>query len=213
MAHRLWVCGVFAFAAIGVSESTLAADPIEVKAKEDLSVRRGDRESGPAKERGIHPKIVTEKEKNELDRFSMIRFDSEEFDKDVRAVELTITARDEGTHKGRFRFRVYGVRDGDKEDEKITEKTYSPGDEGTLFDGSRNMVDRNQVVILGAITSEADKEVKLSSSSLTSFIRADTNGTVTLVIVRETEAGENSVFFDSKSEKPPVLKMLKRSDD
>ena len=196
---------------LSISLPAMAQDPIQVTASEDLSVRRGDGEGGPVKERGLHPKTVSEKEKNPLDRFVMIRFDSADFGKDVRAVEFSIQARSDDTYDGRFRFRVYGVIDGDKEDEVITEKDYDPGAEGSLFDGSRNMLDRKQVAVLGSFSTKRGETVRFSSNLLTSFVRSDTNGTVTLVIIRESESPDNSVFEDRKTEHPPTLKMIKKS--
>ncbi|MFN3165795.1 MAG: hypothetical protein ACE37H_01890 [Phycisphaeraceae bacterium] len=188
----------------------IADEPIEVVASQDLNVRRGNDNEGPVKENGIlHPKKASD-DKHPLDRFSMIRFDSQDFGKEVRAVELVLQAKDAETHDGRFRFRVYAVRDGDEQDEAFTEKDYDPSAEGTLFDGSSNMLDRKQVVVLGAFTSERGKEIRFSSNLLTSLVRADRNGTVTLVIARESDGGEDSVFHDRASETPPTLRLAKK---
>lgn len=192
------------------------ADLIEVAASEDLSIRRGD-DGNPVKENGgIHPKKVSNKDESPLDRFAMIRFDSADFGKDVRAAALVLQPRtgDNDGFTGRHRFRVYGVRDGDKEDEQFNEKDYKPGAEGTLFDGSRNMVDRRQVSVLGSFIAEPGEEVRLITSPLLAFIRADRNATVTLVITRQTDSGENSVFEPRTSENSPklVLKLADRDE-
>jgi len=187
----------------------LADEPIEVQASQDINVRRGEDNEGPVKENGIlHPKRAAD-EKHPLDRFSMMRFDSEDFGKEVRAAELVIHAKDAQTHDGRFRFRVYAVRDGDEQDETFTEKDYDPSADGTLFDGSTNMLDRKQVVVLGTFTTERGKEVRFSSNLLTSLIRADRNGTVTLVITRQTDGGSDSAFHDRASDSPPTLRLAK----
>lgn len=191
---------------VATPSSARADEPIEVRATQDLSVSRGTDDTGPRKERIIHPKTVGD-DKHQLDRFAMIRFDSKDFGKGVRLAELQIQARDDETHDGRYRFRVYGVRDGDKEDEAFTEKDYQPGAEGTLFDNSTNMLDRKQVSVLGTFSTEKGKTVHFSSTTLTAFLRSDTNGVVTLVIIRETESGKDSVFKDSSSDNPPKLVM------
>ncbi len=195
---------------VTASLPAIAAEPVEVVASQDLTVRRNSNAQveQPAVEKGIHPKSIKEDEKNRLDRIAMIRFDSQSFGKDVRGAALLLQARDGDMHKERYRFRVYGVRDGDKEDETFTEKEYKPAAKGSLYDDSSNMIDRQQVATLGSFTSEPGKQVQFSSESLLAFIRADKNGTVTIVITRETENGGNSVFEDTRSQNPPKLKLI-----
>lgn len=180
---------------------------IEVVASQDLSVRRGTDKA--VTEKGIHPKKVNRKEKHQLDRFAMIRFDSEGFGKNVRTVGLKLTPVIFGDEKNKpMRFRVYGVNDGDKEDEKFDEKTYDPNAEGTMVDRRISTVlDRKQVSILGGFSTEKGDEVLFTSSTLLSLVKTDTNGTVTLVIVRETDTGLNSTFAPRQSETPPRLVM------
>lgn len=178
-----------------------------VVASQDLSVRRGTDKA--VKEQGIHPKKISRKEKHKLDRFAMIRFDSEDFGKDVRAAGLRLTPVIFGDHKNKpMRFRVYGVNDGDAYDEKFEEKTYDPAHEDSLVDRRISTVlNRRQVSILGSFSTEKDEEVLFTSRSFLSLVRTDTNGTVTLIIVRETESGLNSTFAPRQSEKGPLLVM------
>lgn len=178
-----------------------------IVASQDLSVRRGTDKA--VKEGGIHPKNISRKEKHELDRFALIRFDSEDFGKGVRAAGLRLQPLSFGDHKNKpMRFRVYGVTDGDPQDEKFTEKDYDPNAEDTIVDRRiSTVIDRKQVSILGSFSTEKDETVLFTSRSFLSFVRADTNGTVTLVIVRETESGLNSTFLPRQSERPPTLLM------
>lgn len=185
----------------------------DVVVSQHLSVARGTRESGPKKQGGIHPKRVNEKESSPLDRFALLRFDSKDFGKDVRNVALIMKARDGNQFQGRHRFRVYAIRDGDKEDEQFKEKDYDPKAEGTVFKNTSRLLDSRQVISLGTITTEAGKDVQFLSRQLTALVRADTNGTVTLAIIRETESGKNSVFDDRRSKNPPTLKLLLPKDE
>lgn len=179
----------------------------EVIASQDLSVRRGTDKA--VKEQGIHPKKINRKEKHELDRFAMIRFDSEDFGKDVRAVGLKLKPVIFGDENNKpMRFRVYGVVDGDKEDEKFDEKTYDPNAEDTIVDRRISTVlNRKQVSILGSFSTDREEDVLFTSKTLLSLVKTDTNGTVTLVIVRETDSGLNSTFAPRQSKTPPTLVM------
>jgi hypothetical protein len=181
-------------------------DLIEVVASHDLSVRRGT--DSAVKEGGIHPKKISNKKKHELDRFAIIRFDSEDFGKRVRAVGLKLTPVNFGDYNKSMRFRVYGVYDGDKQDEKFTEKDYDPNAEDTIVDRRiSNVLDRKQIAILGTFSTEKDEPVLFTSKSLLSLVRTDTNGTVTLVLVRTTDSGQNSTFARRQTETPPTLVM------
>lgn len=199
--------GAFALVLVGGPRVDAADDDglVEVVAKDELSVARGTRDEGPGKQRGIHPKLINKGEKHELDRFALLRFDSDQFGKSARAAALLLQATEDHTHKGRHRFRVYVVRDGDEQDEAFEFKKYDPKAKGTLFEDTRGMLDRDQVVILGTFTSEPGEAIQFTSSILTSAVRADTNGVVTLVLTRETEGGENSTFATIGSESPPKL--------
>lgn len=178
-----------------------------VMASQDISVRRGTDKA--AKEKGIHPKKISRKEKHKLDRFAMIRFDSEDFGKGVRAVGLRLVPVTFGDKKNKpIRFRVYGVTDGDEQDEKFTEKDYDPNAEDTIVDRRiSTVIDRKQVSILGSFSTEKDEEVLFTTRNLLAFVRADKNGTVTLVIVRETESPLDSTFAPRQSENGPRLVM------
>lgn len=181
-------------------------DLFEVVATHDLSIRRGT--DMAVKESGIHPKKVNNKDKHELDRFAMIRFDSEDFGKRVRAVGLKLTPQNFGDYNKSMRFRVYAVYDGDKQDEKFTEKDYDPNAEDTIVDRRiSSVLDRKQVNILGTFSTEKDEPVLFTSDTLLSLVRSDTNGTVTLVIVRTTDSGQNSTFARRQTETPPTLVM------
>lgn len=196
---------------------SLAADDenddglIEVVASQDLCVRRG--EDKAIKEGGIHVKNVKEREKHPLDRFAMLRFDRDDF-RDVRTVGLRMTPVNFSDYNKAMRFRVYGVLDGDEQDEKFEEKTYDPNGEDTIVDRRlTTMIDRKQVTILGNFSTEQDEQVLFSTRNLLAFVRGDTNGTVTLVIVRETESGHNSTFATRQSETPPTLVMKLNKED
>ncbi|MEM9348149.1 MAG: hypothetical protein AAGB26_16185 [Planctomycetota bacterium] len=184
-----------------------------VIASQDLTVRRG--EDKAAKEPGIHPKKINRKEKHKLDRFAMIRFDSEDFGKEVRAVGLQLTPVIFGDEKNKpMRFRVYGVNDRDEQDEKFKEKTYDPNAEDTIVDRRiSTVINRRQVSILGSFSTEKGEQVLFTNKNLLAFVRGDTNATVTLVVVRETESGLNSTFAPRQSETPPTLVMKLNEKD
>jgi len=187
------------------------AEPIRVVASQDLTVMRGERDE-PKKSPGIHPKRVKQRDKSPLDRFALIRFDSDDLGRAVRGVALRLTPRsgENDSFEGRHRFRVYAVRDGDPQDERFTEKTYEPGAAGALFDGSRLMIDRRQVATLGSFSAEPGQTVTFTSRALTAFIRTDTNATATIVLVRATDNGKNSVFKRRTSRTPPTLLIQRR---
>jgi len=179
---------------------------IEVMASQDLSVRRG--EDKAVKESGIHPKSVKQRERHKLDRFAMIRFDSEDLGKGVRAAGLRLQPVNFSDSNKAMRFRVYGVNDGDEQDEKFTEKTYDPNDEKSIVDRRLStMLDRDQVAILGTFTTDKDEAVLFTTRNLLAFLRADTNGTATLVIVRQTDSGHNSTFATRQQDNGPRLVM------
>ncbi len=185
----------------------------KVVASQDLSVRRGTDKA--VKEGGIHPKNVSSREKHKLDRISLIRFDSEDFGKGVRVAGLKLEPVNFSDHNKAMRFRVYGVNDKDEQDEKFAEKTYDPNAEDTIIDRrNANLLNRRQVSILGTFSTEQDESVQFTSDLLLSFLRADTNGTVTLVLVRESESGHNSTFAPRQSETPPtvVMKLFEKKD-
>jgi len=207
MAMTMTVAGVLALGLTGWPRADAAEsnDLVEVVAKDELTVARGTRDDGPSKQRGIHPKLINSREKHELDRFALLRFDSDQFGKNARAAALLLQATEGDTHKGRHRFRVYGVRDGDEQDEAFEFRKYDPDAEGALFKDTRRMLDSDQVVSLGTFATESGKAVQFTSAMLTALVRADENGVVTLVITRETESGENSTFATIKSETPPKL--------
>lgn len=184
---------------------------IRVVASQDLCIRRGEEEV--IKERGVHVKNVKRREKHELDRFALIRFDSEDFE-NARAVGLHLEPFNFSDYNKAMRFRVYGVLDGDEQDEKFEEKTYDPNDEDSIVDRRLStMVDRKQVTILGNFSTEEDETVLFSTRNLLAFVRGDKNGTVTLVIVRETESWHNSTFTTRESETPPMLVMKLEEKD
>ena len=178
----------------------------EIMATNDLCVRRGPNDKA-IKEGGVHVKNVKKREKHELDRIALIRFDSEDFNR-VRAVGLRLEPVNFSDYNKAMRFRVYGVLDGDEQDEKFTEKTYDPNDEKSIIDRRLStMLDRKQVTILGAFATEKDEPVLFTTENLLNFVRSDENGTVTLAIVRETESWHNSTFATRQDENGPRLVM------
>lgn len=203
---RVWtVAFAVLFCAHGTwaEEEPLEEGLVKVEASEAVTISRNDGET-PTKQKGLHPKKAFERE-SKFDRFCMIRFDSEDFGKSAKFAALLINAKDSETHEGKYRFRLYAVRDGDKEDEQFVEKDYDPAAEGTLFTDNASLIDKRQVYLLGTFTTERGEAVKFHNSKLTSFVRSDRNGTVTLVIIRDTITGENSTFMDKGSDTPPTL--------
>lgn len=196
---------IFALALPASAETDEDDGLTKVVASQNLSVRRG--EEALIKDLFIHPKNISRKTKHKLDRFALIRFDSEDFGKNVRVAGFRLQPLSFADYGDKpMRFRVYGVMDGDPQDEKFTEKDYDPSAEEALANPrTANMVDRRQATILGGFSTKVDEPVLFNNEKLLSFVRADTNGTVTLVIVRETEAGENSTFRTRKSKTPPTL--------
>jgi hypothetical protein len=195
-----WIaCGLV----MAVALSATGAETTDVVASQNLSINRG--KDKPGKKASVHPKDASENIKSPLDRFVMLRFDSEAFDKDVRRAALQL---EPVTFDGDqpMRFRVYAVRDGDAEDEQFEEDTYDPSAEGTLFDPGRElMLDTRQLLAIGTFNAEKGKTVQFTSGALVQLIRADRNGTVTLVITRDTEGKENSTFAPRKTKTPPTL--------
>lgn len=182
-------------------------DLTEVVASQDLSVRRGVDKA--VVEKLIHPKKVSRKEKSELDRFAMVRFDSESFGKDVTAIGLKLKPYIFSDKNNKpMRFLVYAVKDGDPQDETFDEKAYDPEADDTILDRSTPlMLNRDQVFVLGGFVADQDRDVLFTSDQFLAFARADTNGTMTLVLVRETDSGKDSTFAARESETPPTLVM------
>jgi hypothetical protein len=143
-----WIaCGLV----MAVALSATGAETTDVVASQNLSINRG--KDKPGKKASVHPKDASENIKSPLDRFVMLRFDSEAFDKDVRRAALQL---EPVTFDGDqpMRFRVYAVRDGDAEDEQFEEDTYDPSAEGTLFDPGRElMLDTRQLLAIGTFRS------------------------------------------------------------
>lgn len=200
MVKLQWIaCGLV----MAVALPAAGAETTDVVASQNLSIDRGKEK--PGKRANIHPKDASENIKSPLDRFVMLRFDSEAFDQDVRraALELEPVTFD-GDQP--MRFRVYAVRDGDPEDEQFEEDTYDPSAEGTIADpGRESLIDTRQLLAIGTFNAEKGKTVQFTSTALVQLIRADRNGTVTLVITRDSEGKENSTFAPRKSKTPPKL--------
>lgn len=191
---------------IAVAETQAEDDGFtRVVASQNLTVQRGDEKA--TKNKGIHPKKINRKEKHRLDRIAMIRFDNPDLGKAVRVAGLRLKPVNFGDHKNKpMRFRVYGVRDGDQQDEKFTSKDYDPNAEDTLVDRRYpTIIDRRQVAMLGSFSTERDEIVLFSNRQFLAFVRADTNQTVSFVIVRETDSGLNSTFAPVGSDDAPTL--------
>ena len=173
---------------------------VVVTASEDHSLRRG-----PTIEGGLHAK---QSSNNSTDRVVMIRFDSSDLGPTVTAATFLITANPDTVtqFQGTYDFRVYGVIDGDPQDEAFVEGGYDPSVAGSIYDDSANLVDEAQLVQLGDFTASAGTQVSLSTPALLSFLQADTNDIATLVIDRLT-VGNNSTFLDRGQATPPRLQM------
>ena len=189
------------------------AVPIEVTASQDLSVSRGKGERNPGKQAGLHPKKINGDKYDYLERFAIIRFDSKDFGKNVTAAAFHISAKDTDTHDARFSFRLYAVRDGDKYDEKFTEEKYDPKNEDSVYKNNRNMLDARQVILLGHFRTERGRNVTFTRPGLLKLIQGDTNGTVTLIVTRDTESPKNSTFYDRRTENPPKLSIINAGAD
>jgi len=200
MAQTKWlVCGLV----MVLAWPSWAAEPTEVAASQHLSISRG--KDKPGKSTVFHPKKGGKKVDNPLDRFVLVRFDSETFGKDVRAAGLRLEPATFDSDEPMV-FHVYAIHDGDPEDEQFEEKTYDPSAEGTVADmESSLMIDLRQVRLMGRFQASQGKTVEFSSAELVQLVRKDSNGTVTLVIIRETGGPENSTFKPRKSKSPPTL--------
>lgn len=185
---------------LAVAGSTASAGLVTVTASQDFTLRRG-----PSIENGLHAKQSTT---NSTDRVVMIRFDSSDLGPDVTAASFLLTANPDSAvqFQGTYGFRVWGVLDGDAQDEAIVEGGYNPGVAGSIYDGSANLIDESQFVQLGDFTASAGDTISLSSPALLSFIHADSNGIATLVVERLSNGG-NSTFLDRTTATPPRLEL------
>jgi hypothetical protein len=176
---------------------------IAVTASQDLNLRRG-----PLLENGatVHVKQSTN---DATDRVGMFRFDSVNFGTNVTAATFLLTANPDSTvqFQGTYDFRVYGVIDGDPQDEMFTEGGYDPAVAGSIYDGSDNLIAETQLVTLGDFTAAAGTQVALNTANLLAFVQGDTNGVVTLVVER-LSLGANSTFLGRvNQDTPPRLQL------
>jgi len=171
----------------------------------DFAVRRN---SGTASvEPSLHAKRTTATATT--NRFVMLRFDSSLFGSTATEADFQIT----GTVGTGWdiapdgNFQLYGVNDGDAQDEAIT-NAYNPNATGAIFIGGNHPhVDLTQLTNLGSFLANSGSTSTFDAPSLLNFIQADTNGIVTLVITRNS-TGNNSVFADSASLTPPTLTVI-----
>ena len=180
-----------------VSAEAVVAATVYTNTDSEFIVRRN---SGTATVEGnIHVKDATGL--NATDRFGLLRFDSTGFGVNVDSASFSITADpDTGTFwQGTYTYNVYGVIDGDGEDEDISEATYDPNGVGRLFENTASFIDLSQVTSLGTLDNvSAGDTATLSNPALLTFLQGDTNDIVTLVLVRTSSGGSgNSVFLPS----------------
>ena len=137
---------------------------------------------------------------NQLYRKSYVRFDLSEIDAaDLAdaALELTVAVTSEGQT-----FNVYGLNDGnvgENWEEGTVDAFYNvltdsdPSNDNWITwnnapgNGDLNSVDPNETTFLGTFEGDLNgRKVGISGSELLSFLQADTDGLVTLIITRET---------------------------
>jgi hypothetical protein len=173
-----------------------------IVASHDLVIRRGPTKESSTSGANLHAKASTN---NSTDRVVLLRFDSANFGANTSAATFLLNANPDTVtqFQGTFNYRVWGVNDGDPQDEVFTEAGYNPGDANTVYDGSANLIDTTQLTNLGDVNSiSAGDNFNFSSAALTSFIQADTNGTVALLVER-LSLGGNSTFYSRENQTAP----------
>lgn len=198
-------------AGLMISALSLAAESASaavIVSTDDFSVRRN---TGTATVQAspLHPKLNTTTNMS-FDRFGIIRFDSADFGSTVTAATFQITASSNASDYaiGSATFTLWGVIDGDAQDEAVTTAGYLPNALGALFDNSADMVDSSQLVNLGSFSASTGETVNFNPASLLTFIQADTNDIVTFAITRNTQNDLNSVLLDNTSLTPPTLTII-----
>jgi hypothetical protein len=166
-------------------------------AAEDLAVKRNS--DGTA---SVEPLLNIKRfdSNTAVNRFAMIRFNSSTaFGSAATAATFQITSSSNTTTQWTIStvgsYQVYGVINGDAQDEAI-DNTYDPDAAGTIYVAGNPPVQTSQLTNLGSFSTGANNTVSFSNAALLSFIQADTNGIVTLVITRNTNNTGNSVFLD-----------------
>ena len=165
---------------------------------------------GPTIDPGL---LHVKKANNNADRYGMIRFDSAtDFGPGATAATFSITARSEPSSHwvGTFNYQVWGVPDGTVNDEVFSEggANYNPL-LGPVWDGSSdNRLDQSVLTLLGTLTGvDAGETHTLVDGNLLTFVQADTNNVVTLILTR-TNSGNNSVFQSRTEASPPRLNII-----
>lgn len=155
---------------------------------------------------------------NNTDRYALYRFDAPNpgVDFGANAGSATFQLTPGGLVGGPFSFSVYGVNDtgnvAPSIDEAIVEAidgiSFVPSD-GVVFDRDAalgfSVANLTLLGSVGGITAGTD--LVFNDSSLTSFIQADTNDIVTLLVVRNEEGGGTSNFLNRGSASPPTLEV------
>lgn len=176
-----------------------------VTASNDLVIRRGPTLESTTSGANLHAK---QSSNNSTDRVVLLRFDSANFGGDVDTATFLFNANPDTVtqFQGTFDFRVWGVNDGDPQDELFTEAGYNPNAAGAVYNGSANLIDDTQLTNLGDATSiSAGDNFNFSSANLLAFLQADTNGTVTLLIERLDEGGNSTFYSRENVNSPPRL--------
>lgn len=148
------------------------------------------------------------------DRYALYRFDAPNpgVDFGANAGSATFQLTPGGGVAGPFSFSVYGVNDtgnvAPSIDEAIVEGSFVPSD-GVVFDPAValgfSVANLTLLGSVGGITAGTD--LVFSDSSLTSFIQADTNDIVTLLVVRNEDGAGTSNFLNRGSASPPTLEV------
>ena len=180
-----------------VSVNGTIAKTTSVAASEDLAVRRnGNVEPNPH---------VKNSNNNSVDRFGLFRFDTDALQNEILDAALEFSSRSGTAWQGEYTFNVWGVLDGDLQDEAFTEASYDPNAPGALFDGSGDLIHNAQVVNLGSFDLGANSTANFTSQALIDFLRNDTNGIASFALTRNVGNGGNSVFENNGSARPATL--------
>lgn len=177
---------------------------------EDFGVKRADTTpgSGATLENLLHAKRFDSN--TSVNRFVMIRFDSTLFGALATSAEFQITVGPSSSWTipaaGSNQFKLWGVNDGDLQDEAVVQASYDPdASVDNIFNAGNPPVKSAQLTDLGNFTANLGDTVTINNAALLAFVQADTNDIVTLVITRNLNNSGNSVFADSTSITPPSL--------
>jgi len=189
------------FIAWGLALGVYSAQAAVITAWDSLAVRQTT--PTPTVEFGLNPKNATTNATT--DRYIMIRFGSAtDFGLSAKDATFSITA-DTVDFVGSHSFTVYGVNDGTANDEAINASSYRPT-AGSVWASGAALISTTNLTNLGTLSNvTAGTTPTLDSAALLSFIQADTNGIITLLLFQPPKNGDNVVFLNEESLTPPTL--------